>query len=349
MTGLPASAVELAIEVGRIASMSGRIEERAEALLEPLRRLIHFEAAAVMLFDPVRGTYGPVVISGYDEASAAYLRTPEMYDEMRLLELNRPQPPMRLCDVPFPPQELRVWADYLAPAGFREGISVGLVDSDGTHLGLLLTHTDTATPPSDGVRELLGALAPVIAQAVDPRRTFVELSRIVAGALAGVVLTRAGDPLPLPGLPLHPLLAVDSPVLAVAGQAVREGHRFRSFLCPDRTSSGSGYLRVTVLASASPARLPMVAAVILSPPGDLWGVTPRELEILGLLVEGWPNQRMAAELFIAERTVAAHVEHILAKLRTPSRTLAAVRALRLGLYVPRPLVRISRKVPRART
>jgi DNA-binding CsgD family transcriptional regulator len=70
--------------------------------------------------------------------------------------------------------------------------------------------------------------------------------------------------------------------------------------------------------------------VLLSPPGDLCGLTRQELAILGLLVEGWPNRRIATALFITGRTVAAHIEHILAKLGTPTRTLAAVRALRLG-------------------
>jgi DNA-binding NarL/FixJ family response regulator len=59
------------------------------------------------------------------------------------------------------------------------------------------------------------------------------------------------------------------------------------------------------------------------------------LEVLGLIIEGWPNPRIAAELGLAERTAAAHVEHILEKLEVRSRTLAAVRALRRGLYVPR--------------
>jgi hypothetical protein len=39
-------------------------------------------------------------------------------------------------------------------------------------------------------------------------------------------------------------------------------------------------------------------------------------------------------LVVAPRTVAAHIEHILVKLVTPTRTLAAVRAERSGLYVP---------------
>jgi DNA-binding NarL/FixJ family response regulator len=68
---------------------------------------------------------------------------------------------------------------------------------------------------------------------------------------------------------------------------------------------------------------------------DLNGLTPRELEVLGLLVDGRSNREIARALVVAQRTVAAHIEHILVKLATPTRTLAAVRAERAGLYVPR--------------
>jgi DNA-binding NarL/FixJ family response regulator len=56
--------------------------------------------------------------------------------------------------------------------------------------------------------------------------------------------------------------------------------------------------------------------------------------VLGLLVEGCSNQQIARALTVAPRTVAAHLEHVLAKLATPTRTLAAVHAARDGLYVP---------------
>ena len=56
--------------------------------------------------------------------------------------------------------------------------------------------------------------------------------------------------------------------------------------------------------------------------------------MLGLLIDGCSNQQIAHALVVAPRTVAAHLEHILAKLDAPSRTLAAVRAERDGLYVP---------------
>jgi DNA-binding NarL/FixJ family response regulator len=74
--------------------------------------------------------------------------------------------------------------------------------------------------------------------------------------------------------------------------------------------------------------------VLVSPADDLNGLTPRELEVLGLLVDGRSNGEIARALVVAQRTVAAHIEHILVKLVTPTRTLAAVRAERAGPYVP---------------
>jgi len=59
--------------------------------------------------------------------------------------------------------------------------------------------------------------------------------------------------------------------------------------------------------------------------------------ILGLLVEDWSDQRIAAALHLPLVAVTEHVEHVLVKLGVSTRLLASLRALRLGLYVPRPL------------
>jgi DNA-binding NarL/FixJ family response regulator len=89
-----------------------------------------------------------------------------------------------------------------------------------------------------------------------------------------------------------------------------------------------------VLASPEKATTSLLGTVVLSPAAGLRGLTPRELEVLGLLIGGCSNQQIARALVVAPRTVAAHLEHILVKLDAPSRTLAAVRAEREGLYVP---------------
>lgn len=60
-------------------------------------------------------------------------------------------------------------------------------------------------------------------------------------------------------------------------------------------------------------------------------LTDRETEILKLVAKGLPNQHIARELDISERTVRTHVSNILRKLHLPNRTQAALYALREGL------------------
>ncbi len=70
------------------------------------------------------------------------------------------------------------------------------------------------------------------------------------------------------------------------------------------------------------------------PSGGCEALSSREAEILGLLARGLSNREIADALVISERTVHAHVSHILHKLHLPSRTQAALYALREGLVDP---------------
>ena len=62
-------------------------------------------------------------------------------------------------------------------------------------------------------------------------------------------------------------------------------------------------------------------------------LTPREVEVLGLLAEGLPNKTIAERLGISDHTVKFHVNAILGKLGAESRTEAVIRATRLGLIL----------------
>lgn len=60
-------------------------------------------------------------------------------------------------------------------------------------------------------------------------------------------------------------------------------------------------------------------------------LTERELEVLRLIADGKSNQEIADLLFIAIKTVKAHVTNILSKLELEDRTQAAIYAHRNGL------------------
>lgn len=61
------------------------------------------------------------------------------------------------------------------------------------------------------------------------------------------------------------------------------------------------------------------------------GLTEREMEVLGLIVEGLSNAQIAERLFITRATAKAHVHSILQKLCVDDRTQAAVTAMKEGL------------------
>jgi DNA-binding NarL/FixJ family response regulator len=61
------------------------------------------------------------------------------------------------------------------------------------------------------------------------------------------------------------------------------------------------------------------------------GLSHREREILGLLVEGLSNREIAERLVVSVRTVETHVAHVCDKLGVRTRTQAVSEALSRGL------------------
>jgi len=61
------------------------------------------------------------------------------------------------------------------------------------------------------------------------------------------------------------------------------------------------------------------------------GITPREVEVLGLMSRGLTNPQIAKKLLYSVSTVKAAVQSVTAKLGVSDRTQAAVRAIELGL------------------
>ncbi len=79
---------------------------------------------------------------------------------------------------------------------------------------------------------------------------------------------------------------------------------------------------------------PRVAARLMQevrPPDNPETLTDREMEVLRLLAQGLSNRAIGESLVIGEKTVKTHVSSILAKLGVPSRTQAALYAIRQGM------------------
>ena len=66
----------------------------------------------------------------------------------------------------------------------------------------------------------------------------------------------------------------------------------------------------------------------ITPP---FGLSPREIEVLGLVSQGQSNRDIAESLSLSSRTVETHVLHIMTKLNVGSRTAAATVAVQRGL------------------
>ena len=61
------------------------------------------------------------------------------------------------------------------------------------------------------------------------------------------------------------------------------------------------------------------------------GLTPRENDVLRLLVRGHTNAQIAQRLVLAPKTVANHIAHIYLKADVNSRASASLFAMRHGL------------------
>ena len=86
-----------------------------------------------------------------------------------------------------------------------------------------------------------------------------------------------------------------------------------------------------------PALTAQVFAAVRSPaaaPSILETLTGRELDILRLVASGHDNRAIAAQLFLAEKTVGNRLSEIFQKLNVTNRTQAALLAVQQGVIPP---------------
>jgi NarL family two-component system response regulator LiaR len=99
--------------------------------------------------------------------------------------------------------------------------------------------------------------------------------------------------------------------------AIREAHAGRSTLAPEAIQA--------LIQADSPG------AISDQEPSETFGLTPREREVLALMVEGLNNPEIAERLVVSRSTAKAHVSNILSKLGVSNRAEAITMALQRRL------------------
>ncbi len=127
--------------------------------------------------------------------------------------------------------------------------------------------------------------------------------------------------------------------LVEAVQAGASGYLLKSLDADELLASLRGLERGELAMSRHAASLviqqlvqPELSETVAQPEDLVERLTPREIEMLGLVVEGLPNKAIAVELSVSENTVKYHLKKIWQKLRVQNRTEAATWAIRAGLF-----------------
>ena len=335
--------VRLQEELTDVGTMAEGLTQRAEEVLAALGRILPFDAGWLAVRDPERRRHVPLATTGAAEPLRRYFESPGADAELEHLGLNSAQRPVLASELPVPLSEICAWGEYLLPAGFRGGVAGALFASTGRHVGFLSLLADDPARLGLTDRRIVAAVARVIADDLDRTQEIAGIASIVGTAEAGAVLTRGGDALPLPGLPDHRLLAPGSPILAAAAHELSAGGPYTAFLAPAAGPDGERLVRVTALDCALPDLDHLSAAVLLSSPGDLRGLSLLDLRVLGHLVAGTTHvPALAAALQVDPGTTIEALRRAQVVLDAPGLTAAATRALRTGLRIPPALSRPAR-------
>jgi DNA-binding CsgD family transcriptional regulator len=211
-------------------------------------------------------------------------------------------------------------------AGMLEGMLSALFTPQGEYVGFLILSWANPQPPSDTAVDVIGHVAPALANLVDP----LQSARVLASTLDDDVVAAGflpdGMTVILRGDPPAELVNPEAPARRMV-DLVRHGPRMSvAFLWP---KAGGGWYACRALRCRDD-----LAVLIARDLDSVYELTKRELEVLTCLADGRSNVEIAGQLWVTNRTVRAHVEHILEKLQVPTRSAAVSRAVGEGLLLP---------------
>jgi DNA-binding CsgD family transcriptional regulator len=298
----------------------GRSPGAAGAVLAALGEVVPADCAALSVADPVTGGHRTLA-STYPAAVAGVIDT-RMHTDRLFAAVRDGRHALRVRDLEPRRRRGEIFERIIVPHGFRDGVTLCLVAADGRYVGMLNASTLDARHPDDDAIALLELLAPDLAAALDP----VPAPAARTGALGtdgteGLLVEHTGRVVALSPAARPELVRPPSPLAGLVDTAAVGPAPGPVLLV---TASGE-VLGVELHATAHGVLVLHRAAV---PPA---GLTVRELEVLDGVGHGLSNPEIARRLGVRPRTVATHVEHLLAKTGARNRAAAARAAARWGL------------------
>lgn len=319
--------VAVAAEIGMLVREAEAVQARQE-MLRLLNGVLHGDAASLVAIDPFDGRHTELAGVDYPPEVARSLaveftRT-TWFDDVLASDL-----PQSISEEPS--QSFRrgwFYERYMEPAGYRDGIT-GALRRNGRYVGLLHLSSGCHGTFDADVRLLLASVMPAFAAVAD-----------LIGQAAGAAGVRPSDcaalvsrdrVVPVPDRDRPPVLEDAGFRRVVAEFREAGGGRLRLLWPVGRT-----WHRVVLTTAELPVPAPGAALVYTRPTEVPYGLTGREVEVLTRLAMGRPSDAIAREFVLSPRTIHKHVEHVLQKTRTSSRTEAATLAVREGVLRPVP-------------
>jgi two-component system, NarL family, response regulator YdfI len=187
---------------------------------------------------------------------------------------------------------------------------------------------------SKTLRPVVGAADLSLAEEIDGGHYDVLLVDLASERAAAWVRNLGADPVP-PAI----VLLTEEARRTLGAEALRAGVRA---VLPRRASAEELIAAIQAVATGlivihpdtvgalqpAPSASEQASSVTARQP-----LTPREIEVLGMIAEGLGNKIIAVRLGISEHTVKFHVASIFAKLNAGSRTEAVTIGLRQGLIL----------------
>lgn len=299
--------------------------------LAALRHALPYDAAQILVFDRRQDRHRQLAQIGYPDDVARVMAEeftknwPRPVWEPVVDGDDLPPTISGERDVPASFRRSEIYREHLAPAGYRDGLTLEL-EHRGRYVGLANFSSFAADFFTLELRRRSLAFASLLGHAVNATAQDLEG---VPGSARASVLDPDGSATDIAGRSPCELVG-DAEFVRAVMPLFRSPQSDVAFLW----NLERRWFRVVVRRHIEDDRQSLV--VIEEDTDRPYGLTPTELRVLTRLVTGSSNDEIARAMSIGIRTVHTHISAILAKLGCTRRSQVVASAIRNGLFRPEP-------------